>query len=96
MGMFSPGQPVVLNALRHQRFGTHRIQVARQVAFECSTPYGIRGLAPFTIVIAESGQKVLNALRHQRFGTPGIFIEAAGGIMCSTPYGIRGLALLRP
>ncbi len=36
----------VLNALRHQRFGTARCCIRYGEQSECSTPYGIRGLAP--------------------------------------------------
>ncbi len=36
----------------------------------CSTPYGIRGLAPKPREKArDEASQVLNALRHQRFGT---------------------------
>ncbi len=34
----------VLNALRHQRFDHEAAQEIATIAFECSTPYGIRGL----------------------------------------------------
>ncbi len=59
----------VLNALRHQRFGTFQQEQAPHRVGECSTPYGIRGLAPLTAQQAQALQR------------------------CSTPYGIRGLAL---
>ncbi len=36
----------VLNALRHQRFGTAMRFNETGDRAECSTPYGIRGLAP--------------------------------------------------
>ncbi len=35
----------------------------------CSTPYGIRGLAPRLNTESSANLLVLNALRHQRFGT---------------------------
>ncbi len=83
----------VLNALRHQRFGTaynepfrrgewlcaqrltasevwhtnHLISLLKW--YQCSTPYGIRGLARLLPQAIARVTIVLNALRHQRFGT---------------------------
>ena len=62
---------IVLNALRHQRFG-HLLDPMVELAcsYQCSTPYGIRGLDIGAIGAEEPGivNLVLNALRHQRFG----------------------------
>ncbi len=60
----------VLNALRHQRFGTRSGPNFSRLVRMCSTPYGIRGLARASALQVPMGwARVLNALRHQRFGT---------------------------
>ena len=60
--------------------------------WECSTPYGIRGLGRSTDwEIRDDIQLVLNALRHQRFGQGTYQKTPPGPNKCSTPYGIRGL-----
>ncbi len=59
----------MLNALRHQRFGTADNFKASLPVISCSTPYGIRGLARLRTNDSRPSAIVLNALRHQRFGT---------------------------
>ncbi len=86
----------MLNALRHQRFGTALNEAFDESTGVCSTPYGIRGLALHKYAyrhLPEQNQcPVLNALRHQRFGTHKKTFQHLF-YRCSTPYGIRGLAL---
>ncbi len=71
--MVAGGATTVLNALRHQRFGTivSAMALGVQAMLRCSTPYGIRGLAPCCEFRHLKTPSVLNALRHQRFGTQG-------------------------
>jgi len=85
----------VLNALRHQRFGTcfgRSRQPVRASAqrLTASEVWHLTTMADNKNII-----EVLNALRHQRFGTlsppwpPYVLPHFPS---CSTPYGIRGLA----
>ncbi len=74
----------MLNALRHQRFGTPLLASLAGIAISCSTPYGIRGLAhdcPYPCKTTEL--LVLNALRHQRFGTTKFGSLAAAALNCA-------------
>ncbi len=84
---------LVLNALRHQRFGTSSRPFRIMPGAQCSTPYGIRGLAPVrwskmsSNSIECSTPYGIRGLAHSG-GTR----QRAGSLQCSTPYGIRGLA----
>ena len=85
----------MLNALRHQRFGTS-VLTGFFVNLEpaCSTPYGIRGLA-----LLERSQRHGAAKCSTPYGIRGLALAIgvlmALGVGCSTPYGIRGLAPTR-
>ena len=59
----------VLNALRHQWFGSTHSTRLGHVDRQCSTPYGISGLAGSKFPVKEWNFEVLNALRHQWFGS---------------------------
>ncbi len=106
----------VLNALRHQRFGTPLNPPPPQTGFSaqrltasevwhrqrerlnspnsrCSTPYGIRGLAPRQSCDRSSRDRCaqrLTASEVWHAGSSNNRIAMEG--RCSTPYGIRGLA----
>ena len=60
----------------------------------CSTPFGIRGLSPFSLRSCMRMLSVLNAFRHQRFIAVRCTNKAHIIIWCSTPFGIRGLSPL--
>ncbi len=82
----------MLNALRHQRFGTCRSGITNPFLSKvCSTPYGIRGLAqrdrkkhPW-LSSCSTPYGIRGLARHPTRNYVTIFL-------CSTPYGIRGLA----
>jgi len=59
----------VLNALRHQWFGRSCIWIDTIAVIQCSTPYGISGLADSHKQQDQQAFFVLNALRHQWFGS---------------------------
>ena len=83
---------VVLNALRHQRFGTADSSSASRTTLVLNALRHQRFGTRRQGLNHRQGLNVLNALRHQRFGTllqPGV---QHGVKVCSTPYGIRGLA----
>ena len=87
-------RPCVLNALRHQRFGTSLQPITKKQLMQCSTPYGIRGLAHTVpavtappAVIACSTPYGIRGLAHKNPRG-----QAGATRWCSTPYGIRGLA----
>ncbi len=91
--MAAHGAPCVLNALRHQRFGTgKRCRWWTHATDKCSTPYGIRGLA-----LEQGKRKRRSHYRAQRLTASEVWHWAINTgrllfTLCSTPYGIRGLA----
>ncbi len=82
----------MLNALRHQRFGTDCWPWCLYNFGQCSTPYGIRGLARNRVESRQRRRSCSTPYGIRGLAHPDGVIVGAMVRECSTPYGIRGLA----